>query len=103
MDQHGGISPHVPISSRAVTNKQRRVGSLAIPNGKLTRLIGRSMSRSLFGLVLGKHNVQFNCGMIYPYTSLIVVRFLSIGSRFAFCAKLQKSQFSVKKLESPTK
>ena len=25
MDQHGGISPHVPISSRAVTNKQRRV------------------------------------------------------------------------------
>ena len=25
MDQHGGNSPHVPISNRAVTNKQQRV------------------------------------------------------------------------------
>ena len=47
MDQHGGISPHVPISSRAVTNKQRGVSFFN--NRMVCRL-----------LALGAFMVRFN-------------------------------------------
>ena len=56
MDQHGGISPHVPISSRAVTNKQRRVHLL---NKEILKLY-RELNNNFYKLKDSGNPFAFN-------------------------------------------